>query len=1428
MLDAWGEILPFTEEQNVERELIRNVLYGSVENILLFKHLLPPASAYAVIQSSASCGPPQNWTPSQDVLNYLFVRWRLITLTPKDYTIVEQIDPMFYMQLLSQLPLNWAKMLYQYFNSFDNSPIPERIAEDLAFGLVIMHNQFYGLYKALNPFVESLILRIGSRVLFEKLKLEALSLSKKIDPEMLQYFRADRISPEDFQNLWIIPTIWKDEKMCLIFQSLFQCAEPYPRPSNLFQSDNLITLCNHVIVKKRKQFIDEIVDPCYNILIQADDYGALDNYISFFPELRSMLVLMFYESLCANQTTLVEVVEECVKTKCGIPIFDDIINRFHNDNELFVILRQITGVSIPRKDFADVSLPYFLRNFLTTINMDDLLPLRQKEYFSINDTDRLYDFSFIFAQKCLSLAIEDIFHGEPTCKFMQYLSLVMTEEVMQILLVDLFSLIFIQRDGKFICNPLVAKTIVDAVLSLRDDQAFKVAHSKLDTAIILGTDTIDICFHENQYLLQLLFDEKKYDEAVKVFKHIPVYDQIAHTADVVNRMINHQPADFRNVKDKNLVSTEFFFVTNEGLPDIDDLDPFIKILVERRRNTTDFLTIIDADSINAVLSIVEDKEIKNLSRYPLLGDFIEFERIASHFDTNGHSIIDLITDIIEKDDVEKFEEFQKLAGQKSLELMIRRGADLGPNFKKLIQKKYPLVYSLLDGNLSLSEDTVLMKSKVIKNYLKVPDYSDWEEITASQMHDSVIKAFERKDVDHLNDLYYQDTDKYMEEIILLIKKWTLQEISQVLPFSTYKTMHLVEDKKYTIPETFINLLKNKQYYPAKVLSEEFFIHDVQNLINEHVSGYDYNEALVFKQYFPDCEIHIPKKRAEDDENLVDFVSETSHNDFKDYKQIINIIWKFSKRKSIFSVDFVDAVIECAESVISMMMVKDNKSELERIKEYSKLYSSVLRINKNAEAVDESAKFEPVLIKLNILNRLLHRHINHRFGFTYNFSNFMTSEFGLYIFTICIMYDYPNLAFDIVNAYQISSNLVHNRAFSCFMLGNYKEGVEELKRSIISTNMRSQNVQELLYNLKRTTINRLPINIDECLKFKHFISVRGTIAQSYASQVGLIASSPQIQSLDESLDIAGCRSDRIAFHASIGSFDEAFKAFFEGDYGANNFVSLIITQALANNNWNMLWRSINRAKEQYPDLMPFVMEALDFAKNLRMHNFVFDIAFRLGIHDDCLTAGIGRFTSAQSWKEQTRVLEDLKKETYKAIKEENTTRFTPEKLFELLHRIELQTQIIQLFEDDQKPFSPDLECITSRVHTLVLGANLLLDFQIGFVSEICAFDDVCLNDVTLMLVDVLPTSGRMEEFIKGMKKLNDMDARSVLPDVICAFHKRSVTLSSFMQFVNANVTSHEVRALAFAKCGMQDEALAECKLCKSQNITAEVNRILEVI
>ncbi|EAX95387.1 hypothetical protein TVAG_449200 [Trichomonas vaginalis G3] len=1394
--------------------------------MVMYKNLIPSPIKYSIIKTSTECGPPEKWAPSQDIMDYLFVRWRLLTLTPKDFAIIEPINPQFYIQLFQKLPLQWAQLLAKFFLDEKNGNIPEKNKQDLAFGLAIMHNQFFGLYKALNPYVESILIKIGSKTLFENLGLEALSLSKRIDPEMLQYFRADLISPEDFKKLWLMPTILKDDKASLLFQSLFQCAEPFPRPSALFSSDNLLTLCNHVIVKKRKQFIDEMVDPCYNILIQEDDYSLCDAYISSFPELKPMMGLMFYESLCANQTTLVDVNEECSKSQCGIQIFDNIIQRFHNDFGLIVILRQITGITVSRSNFAEMSLPFFLRSFLTSSNMEDIMPYRQLEYYIISDNDRLSDFSFIFAQKCISLAIEEIISKEANCQFMQYLSLVMTEEVLQSLLVDLFSLIFLQVNGEYICPPMVAKTIVDAVLSLKDDEQFKIAHRKLDTAISLGMEKIDICFHENRYLLQLLFDEKKYDDAVKIFKYDPELNQIAYLADCADRMRRHLPADFRNINDKNLLSAEFFFTHSEGQPDLEGLDPFVKALVERRLNTANPLECIDADSIPALLTVVEEGQAANLARYPLLNDFIEFQKIAANVNITGHSIIEVINKVVEADDISKFSDFERIAGQMSLELIVRQGDDLGPNFKEMIKNKYPLVYLLLSGSLKIEQGTEVKNTKVLENYVKIPNYSDWTEITESQMHERVIQAFYKEDYDELNDLYYQDSDLYMEEMILLIKKWTLNKIEKVLPFSTYKTMSLVEDKSLTIPETFIKLLRNNRYYAAKELSNEFFIHDIQDLINEHVSGYDQNEIEVIKQYFPDCIINMPPKKPEDDETLMEFIKIVAKQDIKDYNNIIRVIWEFSRRKEVFSVEFVDAVLENATSVISMMLVKDIESELKMIKDFSRLYNSIMQIYNHIETTHEISRFESTFMKLSILNRLLHRHINHRFGFKYNFSNFMSQEFGRFIFTICIIYDYPNLAFDIVNSYQINSNLTYNRAFACFHLGNYQDGLDELKRSIISTNVHSHNVQELLYDLKRSTIFRLPINIDECLKFKHFISIRGTIVQAYASQVGLIASSPQISSLDQSLEITGLKSDRVAFHASTGSFDDAFNAFFDEGFGSNHFISLIFTQALANNNWNMLWRYIMKLKGERPELMTYVNDALTFAKNYHLNYTIFDITFRLGMHDDCLTSGIAKFAQSKSWKEMQRCLEDLKKETQKAIVDEGSKMFKPEKLYELLHRIEIQNQIITVFEDSNKQFSNELELITSREHALTLAANLLLDYHLGFVNEICAFDDVNISDVCISLVNILPLSGRMEEFIKGMRTMNEFDAKMIMPDLIAAFHRRSVTLSSFMQFVNANVPSHDIKALAFAKCGMREEAMNEVRQSKGQNTLIEVNKIFE--
>lgn len=142
-----------------ELELLRNILLGQVENTYLFLKRLPAPTVYALVRSSLRCSSPDGWRPTVNNPHYLFVRWKLLCISPLEYPILDSIDPKFFILILKSLPFD---TIYESITSDGNTLFTEQKGRELSLSISRLFKNYPGLFYGLNPFIETLLFQIGN------------------------------------------------------------------------------------------------------------------------------------------------------------------------------------------------------------------------------------------------------------------------------------------------------------------------------------------------------------------------------------------------------------------------------------------------------------------------------------------------------------------------------------------------------------------------------------------------------------------------------------------------------------------------------------------------------------------------------------------------------------------------------------------------------------------------------------------------------------------------------------------------------------------------------------------------------------------------------------------------------------------------------------------------------------------------------------------------------------------------------------------------------------------------------------------------------------------------------------------------------------------------------------------------------------------
>ena len=1454
-------------EMFVEKEMISNIFLGNGVLAEVMWEVLPKAARSAIAKSLLKSAQPRAFVPVEGAVDYAYVRWFCRCIATRFGDADVEVPRSIYWCALQNIGTRESRRFEQFLGAAEkNGGLSESESKEICALIAEMKEQHSGLYFALNPEIDRLLDRVDPSYVFSNFQLSSFSLNSKFNDAYFPFFDIQTVDSNSFREFWMIPNILSNDRIAMAFQKLFHCAEPFPTPSKLMESDNFLTLLNFSICKRRT-FFDLVMQSCRGFLVERK-YEECERYTEPFPEVRPIVLLSEYEAMKGDPTTFETGVTRFLP-HCDLAIARQILPRFANDMDLISLLRNMTGSRLNSGDLLTRSIPNFLNNNLRTFDLEELLEFRSKKFFVVSDKDRVIDFSFMNAYKALSEVIDKIGDGEDVPEFSDLVCMISSNDVKCDTISAIFSLIFLRDStGKFICSPAKAQSIVSVLMLFDPDNKYiKRASELLQYAIEVGFSTLEDTFEPlgNQFLD--LLGRKSYQVAKKLVEANEKMLRIVHVAEALDKLAKGDTIEDYEGIDKSLLSAECYLSLNRdlGLKS----SHAAQLVADRKSGPCDPLELFELSSLrNIIVRLEEDITDPglNISHYHMLKAFSDFERTQKRGQSGIQSVSDIVAELL-GDSQTTWSHVEAILGkERAPEQIFQYGqsdkvAKKGDVYETL-REQFPLPLVCLTHSASdvypnnkaiqaavMETNNICPESTIedVEAYLKECDQR-LIDIPTKDIETMAKKLVASKPLqtDLLHLLYLRDPAAVDRVVNPLLLELDIRTIQQLDSFRTHDILYMLDGSNFTVHEALDDLLNRHYYEVAKRFAADLSLNKelrikVQKIIKEANEDDLYRIERVFSEYAN----QIMVRREELAEmNMASEEMSYCHKLEKakgsQYSQIIDLLEEVQKSADVITIQMMTHIVAVSTDYLERLYVDSLESEMEAMTKISRLANIIFHLKLKMKNASEVAQFGTWFIQLQHIDRFVNCGVFAKFNIAYTLKAFSGREAGKRFAKICRKNDYKHLMRDIQSAWQISDG-VYEPAMMCFELGMLHHGLVELRIAAnfvkIMNNVDTRIDDEALVKIlthpplvdlsvfeperdkseEPVEISRTRsltvIGSDELPLIVQRIN-EGSVACPMVheevkkklrddQEFGFIIGSPQISTLNQSLDILQAYEAKIMYLSRNGLFDDALLLYSTHFLNQHNrtslFLKTLLTPAIAYQNWNGFLRKLMKQMSLFTPVIT------DVFKWLGKHGLVlcmYELQKGVAFFGDAIRTGVSLLAASTSWDDPHMSLPDTE-------------------LFMLKQRVSLLLPIWKRFVQNKEPFNKDFTLLGSTEKALKLGAHLLSQFQVGVASEICILPNVTLEDMCDLLLDELSQKdGQIPQFFSQLTRLDNSTYVSIVDALMNSIHRRSASERSFVAFVKSSVKGNDIRAKTLARFGFisdaeavakgNDQLIAECR------------------
>lgn len=507
-----GAAYPRLSEDERQVRAVESLCLGEILVSKFFLSTLNQSLVHHLLESLFGCRVPAIFSPTKKLKNMMQYNWSIWCLL-KWFGSTED-KPMTWRTLVEREAFAGKTKPSKSFLAFIADWNRHQKMDDifkLAKSYLNVTNEFRSYCQFWQPQLEKLFKSVPIEKLFERFSFSAFELFSRVEMKEIGKITYSYTNSQDFETLFQVSDMWFNENALVFIQNQIVIDNFYPNCVK-YESDSRQRSLIETACVKRMHFVDLVRCLGQDLMFRHEAQLSLKYAMSLDEEFAPWLFVCFVKDLESQFAELNTLVPDVLDKSTGI--LKDALARVLNDSELLAMVKSYTGQFLSPNDFAWKSFPKIMSSFLPH-NPNPFQEFDTKPLLCVSDDDRKIDANFIWASMALGSLIR-ILEGADNAEELLaqntwFLERISEPAVREAVLTDMFSVLFLKKDGTFLCQTETAERILTTIITFTEDEALEEAagsghlHLQVTRALMPDTQTInDVLTPKKQQLFEAL------------------------------------------------------------------------------------------------------------------------------------------------------------------------------------------------------------------------------------------------------------------------------------------------------------------------------------------------------------------------------------------------------------------------------------------------------------------------------------------------------------------------------------------------------------------------------------------------------------------------------------------------------------------------------------------------------------------------------------------------------------------------------------------------------------------------------------------------------------------------------------------------------------------------------------------------------------
>ncbi|OHT02779.1 hypothetical protein TRFO_29971 [Tritrichomonas foetus] len=428
----------------------------------------------------------------------------------------------------------------------NNNEVTDKIAHNVCLHLLIFRDTYPGIFYSIFSSFEHILNVIGPARANKVIGPELLSFYENPDDSFFKMKIEDPMILLFFQY----PCIFTNIEFCKKLQYKFTSENFYPKFISIFDKEMSLV---DTTIEHQHHFIDTISNSFSNYIETTNDLSKPPEFLNQNQELIPLFILVNQHKIYLNLNKYLPLLNQAFRPSLA----SEIIQRMKNDMELFNMIKSMNTFSnkeITENDIVQYSLIFHLVSYQSresaqaTLSNPQLLEYSKYQFYLQNDQDSQTDFDFIRCYQVLHLFLTIC--KAPTKqldnqiqRIKELLDSIANIAIQSLIIYDLFSLIFIQIDGKFVCHQFVVQKLVNVLVTYKISPYIEGAEAILKWKKPKKNNAANLLlyFERDINLIYKAVEEQNWQQANQLTEFNPYYRKLYKRAYLITFISNNQP-----------------------------------------------------------------------------------------------------------------------------------------------------------------------------------------------------------------------------------------------------------------------------------------------------------------------------------------------------------------------------------------------------------------------------------------------------------------------------------------------------------------------------------------------------------------------------------------------------------------------------------------------------------------------------------------------------------------------------------------------------------------------------------------------------------------------------------------------------------------------------------------------------------------------